>query len=527
MINKGDYVLLYSVIHNEEMTKVAKAYAEKKGLKLVEICSGKDKNAEHKQILSYGPSEFLSAFIYAKTVITNSFHGTAFSIIFEKDFYVFDNKHGGSRITNVLSKAGLLERLIDRNIDQEYKQIEYDSVKENFKGYVENSKEFIATAISSKKRDLAKTNCIGCGACFSVCEKDAIRLVRNKEGFLQSYIDESKCINCGLCKKVCPALNKVEKHEQIEEIFAFKANDELRKDCTSGGAFSALAKINLDNNGVFYGVKLFDNFTVKHVRGDSLEHLKEMQGTKYVQSELTECYASLVEDLTKGRQVLFSGTPCQIDAINRFVKIKKLPTENLITVDIICHGVPSPKIYKDYIAWLEKELGSGIEKYYFRNKRISWRGNSCFAVLKDGRKIQDDKKLNGFMNLYYSNNITRESCYHCNYTSKERVSDITISDYWGIENVNKDFEDALGVSMVLINTEKGKIFFERTLGDKVKGSLEGVKQPQLSRPTDKPKEREEFWVSYSTFGIEQVLKKYGGVKKDSIKQRIYKMIKGR
>ena len=523
---KGRYILLYSVVHNAEMSAVAKKYAEKRGLPLVEICSGKDKGASHRQISSYGPIEFLSAFRYADAVITNSFHGTAFSIIFEKNFYAFDNKHRGSRITNLLNKAGLTGRLISGNIEKEYPDIDYDSVKDNLLGYIDGSKSFLKRALESEKVNLAEDSCIGCGACNAVCARDAVRLVKSAEGFLESYIDIAKCVDCGLCKKVCPALNTPEKYDISNDVLAFKAEDSVRKNSTSGGAFAALAKTAIDEGGAVYGAKLENNRTVRHIRGTTFEDIASMQGTKYVQSDITECFGQLAEDLKDGIPVLFSGTPCQIDAVKSFTKAKKLNTDNLITVDIICHGVPSPKVYEDYIDWLEKEYSSPVKEYRFRSKEISWRGNSCMAILTDGREIKEGKKLNGFMNLYYSDNITRKSCYECKYTSKERVSDITVSDYWGIENVAPEFEDNLGVSMIIINTDKGKDFFSGVAGAKAQGSLEGIKQPQLSAPTKRPEARETFWKTYERGGVELVLKEYGGVRKDSLKQKIYNLIKG-
>lgn len=523
---KSKYILLYSIIQDEKMTDVAKKYADARGLKLVEICSGKDKNAKHQQILSYGPSEFLSAFKYADAVITNSFHGTAFSIIFEKNFYIFDNKHGGSRITNLLDKAGLLSRLISSPIDEEHQPIDYATVRENLREYVDSSKQFLKTALASEKIDLAEDKCVGCGACATVCAKGAIRVIKNGEGFLHAYVDSSKCVDCGLCKKACPALNDPEKHSISEDVLAFKAEDAIRKNSTSGGAFAALARAVLAEGGVFYGAKLEDNRRVRHVRGATETDILSMQGTKYVQSDMTESLSLIAEDLKSDTLVLFSGTPCQVDAVNRFVEARRLPKDKLITVDIICHGVPSPKIYGEYIDWLVDEIGTSVEEYKFRSKKISWRGNSCMAILTDGREVKNDKRLNGFMNLYYSDNITNKSCYNCQYTSTERVSDITISDYWGIESILPEFEDALGVSMVILNTDKGNELFAKVYGERGVGSLTGVKQPQLSFPTKLPDTRTAFWSEYRDLGLKSVLKTYGGVKKDSIKQKIYNLIKG-
>ncbi len=521
---KGDYVLLYSVVHNDKLTEIAVDYARRNGLKLIEIASSKDKDATHKQILNYGPSEFLSAIKHAKTVITNSFHGTAFSIIYEKDFYVYNNKARGSRILNVLEKAGLSSRLVESEIISNHATINYGEVNDSLLPFIKSSKEFLLNALNVEKEELAGVNCIGCGACASVCSVNAIKLVTNSEGFITSVVDKTKCVNCNLCKKVCPALNEVNKNQVSKSVYAFKATNEIRKNSTSGGAFTALAVAFLKNGGVVYGATLIDNESVKHVRITSESELSLLQGTKYIPSDISSCYHQVLEDLSLGKRVLFSGTPCQTDGINRFLTLKKANLSKFITVDIICHGVPSPRLFSDYKSWFEKEEKCEIEEYYFRNKKVSWHGSSCYAKLKDGRVIVNTKKLCGFMNLYYSNNITRESCYTCKYTSYDRVSDITVSDYWGIEKLDKSFEDALGVSMVIINTKKGEELFLETEGEKIAGSFETANQTQLKSPTKKPLSREAFWKEYNENGIDFTLKKHGAVK-DSFKTKLYKIKK--
>lgn len=522
---KQDYVLLYSVIHNDKLTSIAKQYADSHGLQLVEICSSKDKNSKHKQICTYGPSEFLSCFQHAKTIFTNSFHGTAFSIIFQKDFYIVDNKDGGSRIVNLLEKVDLLERLITHTVKQDFPSIDYVKSEKLLKEYVQFSKDFLEKSLKAEKESLAEKKCVSCGACKAVCRSDAIRLFNSKEGFLTSIIDKDKCVNCGLCRKVCPALNEVIKNDLESSTFAFKADDELRKNSTSGGAFAALAQEIIEQGGVFYGAKQTSDFSVVHVRGERQEDINVIQGTKYLPSDVTYCYELVAKDLTQEKTVLFSGTPCQIDAMLRYLDIKRISKERLYTVDIICHGVPSPSFYQSYLDWLQKKNGARLVEYKFRSKKVSWRGSSCYAKTVNGKELINDKNLCAFMNVYYSDNITRESCYSCPYTSKQRVSDLTISDYWGIENLDKSFEDKLGVSMILVNTEKGEKLFAKTAGEKIAGDIQTAKQPQLAKPTCRPSTREEFWKEYQQNGVESLLKQYGGIKRDSLKTVLYNIKK--
>lgn len=522
---KKEYILLYSVVHNDKLTQIAKEYADRKGIELIEICSAIDKGAKHKQIVDFGPSEFLSAFQHATTVFTNSFHGTAFSLIFEKDFYIVDNKAGGSRIVNLLKKTGLTSRLVSESLQEDFATIDYVESNRLLQEYVRHSKAFLDRALQGKKDLLASGACMGCAACQAVCKVGAIKLIKDKEGFLTAVVDKAKCVDCGLCKKLCPALNKEENTQSYPTVYAFKALDELRINSTSGGAFAALATAVMQDNGVFYGAQQRVNFSVVHSRGESAADLALMQGTKYLPSDITSCYASLETDLKAGKSVLFSGTPCQVAGVLRFVEMRKLPKEKLYTADIICHGVPSPTFFHVYMEWLQKECGSKVMEYKFRSKKLSWRGSSCYAVLENGATLENEKKLCSFMNVYYSNNITRESCYACPYTSQKRISDLTISDYWGIEKLDESFEDPLGVSMVLVNTEKGKYLFEKTEGQRIAGDIQTAKQPQLRTPAERPQTRDTFWQEYETKGIQPLLKKYGGLAHNSFKTFLYKMKK--
>lgn len=523
---KSEYVLLYSIIHDDKMTEMARDYAKRNNLKLVEICMSKDKGASHTQIVTYGPCEFLNAFAYANTIFTNSFHGTAFSLIYEKKFYIVNNKHGGSRIVNILDKAGATCRLVEDSYEECTGELDYTAVKNNLKEYVKGSKEFLNKALVAEKVTVASEKCVGCGACSAVCKLGAVKMSRDNEGFLTSFIDTSKCVDCGQCKSVCPALNNVAKHSEPSDVYAFKAEDGLRKNSTSGGAFAALATEMIQRGGALYGASLNRGFKVYHKRIDKTEDLGLLQGTKYLQSDVCSVYSLIESDLKSGKEVLFSGTPCQVDGINSFVRQRRLPQDKLYTVDIICHGVPSSRVFDDYMEWLTKEYKSRVVEYKFRHKGISWRGNSCYAKLENGLELKNGKKLSGFMNLYYSNNITRNSCYQCQYTSLERVSDLTISDYWGLENLSREFEDSLGVSMVMVNTEKGKELFDKVNGDRIEGSTECAKQPQLKHPTEKPVTREAFWQQYEKNGVVPVLKNYGGIKNPNITTRIKSLIKG-
>lgn len=516
---KKPYLLVYSVIKNPEMIKSARKYAEENNLTLVEICQDKSRHAKHIQLSTASPEEFLGAIDGAEAVVTNSFHGTAFSLILKKDFYVFENKKRKGRISNLLAKAGLEERIVEDV--QNLPPIDYNKVIKKLDDYTNPSKEFLKTALSSSKKPLTD-NCVGCGACKSVCKANAITITKDSFGFIKSYIDTDKCVGCNMCYKTCPAISVPEKSAP-QRISAFKAEDKIRKNSTSGGAATAIAEAIINGGGAVYGASLDEKFKLKHIRVDNIEDLSLLKGTKYIQSDMTDCFDSIKNDLENNKLVLFIGTPCQVAGVRNFITQQKINAQKLFLCDIICHGVPSPKVFGDYIEWLEKTENEKIKKYFFRNKAFSWRGDSSAVETSSG--LKRSRNITGFMSLYYSSNITNDACFNCNFTSTDRVSDITVSDFWGIEKEKPDFEDSLGVSMVMLNTEKGKSLFETVKGESVEATLDNAKQPQLHTPVKKPESYQSFRLNYKKDGIEYAMKTYG-VPKQNLKTKIYNLING-
>ena len=505
---KGDYVLMYSIVGSEKMTRIATEYARKHGLKLVEICTG-ETGAAHTQISGLGPREFLNAFNGAKVVFTNSFHGTAFSIIYEKNFFAVNNEHGGTRITNLLQKTGLTGRLISDEQGFEQGAIDYQLARPHIDAYVSASRQFLQQALNGEQATVAGKSCTGCGACAAVCHKNAICMTTDVEGFFSAQINKSLCTDCGLCQRVCPALNKSD-FCSCDSAIAFKATSVDRATVASGGAFSAMAQKVIKQGGAVYGAVLTSSGTVRHERVESTDGLEKLKGTKYVQSDVRACYFDIENDLKSGKTVLFAGTPCQVDGVKSYFARNKTG-DKLITADIVCHGVPSPAFFAQYLAWLEQKLGDKVAKYCFRSKKISWRGDSAMAITAKGKELVGDKRVRAYMNTYYSGVMTRESCFACKYTCTARVGDITIADFWGIEDAAPQMEDALGVSMVLTNTARGKQFFDGIDGQKVEVSLGFAKQPQLSTPARRPVERDDARQLFASCGAAPVLKKFGGL----------------
>lgn len=304
--------------------------------------------------------------------------------------------------------------------------------------------------------NITEGKCNGCHSCFNICSNSAIVMKRDSEGFLYPHIDEDKCTNCGLCKKVCPLNDDIEANDEITLAYmAYNKNNDKRKNSSSGGIFVMLAEWIISQKGVVYGAAYDENFRVCHTR--VVEDIALLQTSKYVQSEIGECLKQVREDL-KTRLVLFSGTPCQIAGLKKYIQLTKAKVENLIAVDIICHGVPSPLVWESYF---KKVCDTKIPlKVNFRDKSISWRKFSLAIDYENNERyckaISEDLFMCGFMN----NLFLRPSCYECACKGVERYSDITLGDYWGIESIKNSQEFDDGVSAVIIHTLKGKHIFE-------------------------------------------------------------------
>lgn len=371
--------------------------------------------------------------------------------------------------------------------------------------------------------NLKTFNCTGCTACYNVCPHKAIEMIENSEGFKFPQIDTEKCTNCGLCEKVCiPSSGYV---KQPFETLAFgvkNKNLEERKQSQSGGAFYILAKHILSQGGVVYGSLIDEGFVVRHARASTEKEAKAFRGSKYVQSDLGDIFQSVKQDVQSGVPVLFSGTPCQVAGLKAYLR---KDYENLLLVDLICHGVPSPKVWADYIEWQQKRKKKLITQAEFRDRSLPW-GTHYESFFVNTKK----KRYSIFAKIFYSHNILRKSCYNCPFTNTERLSDITIGDYWGIETVKKEFRDDYGVSAVMLNSETGKRIWQE-VNEQVEYfqcKIEDLmfRNPQLYKSATRPVSREIFWQDYNK-GFAFIAKKYGDNNLKGKLKRLIKRILGR
>lgn len=291
------------------------------------------------------------------------------------------------------------------------------------------------------------------------------------------------------------------------KVYAVQHKSEtVRAASRSGGIFTAVSDWVLAENGVVYGCVLDESFCAVHVRAEGIEDRDRMRGSKYIQSKLGDTYKNIRKDLMDGRLVLFTGTSCQVAGLRQYLGIEYA---NLYCVDIVCHGVPSPKVWNEYMSWQEKKNKSKVKNVDFRNKKdYGWRAHKETLTFENGKNLSS----NVFTSLFYGHSILRPSCYECPYKSVMHPGDITIADYWGIEKAAPEFDDNKGVSLVLLNNETGAKVFESVKGyiKWIETRLEDSMQPPLKAPFPEPDNRNVFWRDFSSKNFDYVAKKYAG-----------------
>lgn len=355
-----------------------------------------------------------------------------------------------------------------------------------------------------------KNECCGCTACANICPCNAITMVEDEEGFKYPKINNDLCVECGRCKAVCQ-IHSLKTDKEIEPVVyaAQNKNDEIRAKSTSGGMFSVFADKVLEENGVIYGVEYSDDFTIQHERAETAETYERFRGSKYAQSDLNDCFKRVKEDLENGRKVLFTGTPCQISGVKTFLG-EKAKSDNIILCEIICHGVPSPKLWKEQLAFLEKERGSKVVDYRNRSKVAGWHGHNEQVFFENGKSEYKTKLSQLHKDLFYAHLTIRPSCYACKYTQFPRSADISIADFWGIENFMPEFDDNKGTSMLILNTAKAVSFYEQIKHNLEcrESNIEDAFYDNHKKPAKMNVNREKFWADYQKHGYLYVAQKY-------------------
>ena len=368
-----------------------------------------------------------------------------------------------------------------------------------------------------------KSDCCGCSACTSVCGHQAITMKPDGIGFLYPEVDRNKCVDCGLCNQVCAfhANYDISRNLPKPDVYAVRHKDMSEITTSrSGAVFIALSDWILEQGGVVYGAGYEGHFRVVHKRATNKHKRNEFKGSKYVQSDLKDTFHQIRKDLKQGYMVMFSGTPCQTSGLLSYLKLLRQDISQLYVVDLVCHGVPAPYVWRDYLKYIEKKYHGTVTSFNFRDKsQLGW------AAHKESFKVGDKYVCTStYSDLFGKCIMFRQSCGVCHFSNLKRPSDLTIGDFWGWEKVDQHINaDNKGVSLLLVNTEKGRHIFSE-ITDQIhylKTDTQHCLQPNLEQPTPISPQRAEFEQDFISRGFVYCAKKYGDI---GIRHKIYRFL---
>ena len=467
---KEKYILCYFLGHNESHWSCVKEIAAKLNLPVKIIPTHKkDLKRKGTVIAGVGPREFTELLVNAEFVCTDSFHGVAFSLNFNVNFIAFkrfedkDKYSQNSRIYNILHLTKMGNRLFDpkKPVEDYLQEENFSNSNSILNEYRKKSLTYLKDALDSVAsycdagQILPITNtCCGCGACSAICKQNAIKIVKNKNGFYQADYDFKKCINCGQCKEVCPFSEKeaTEIDIKVDKLYAVKSNDaSVLKKSSSGGVGLELARYGLENNYDVYGCRYnYAAEEAEHVQitAGNTSDINQLSGSKYLQSNMAKVMQEISETKNK---FLFIGTPCQVAAVDKILR-KKGIREDCILVDLIFHGVPSYNMYKKYLKFIKSALGLiTVDEISFRYKEKGWRERYIYmADFQQQKEYCQNQSKDIFYKFFEIGHCYMESCFECNYRTTS-AADLRIGDYWGRKYKN----DKTGVSMVIAHTRRG------------------------------------------------------------------------
>lgn len=355
-----------------------------------------------------------------------------------------------------------------------------------------------------------KTECSGCSACKNICPRNAISMVEDEYGFLYPHINYNACINCNLCEKVCPIINSSKEELEVPKAYAaFNKDEKIRMQSSSGGVFTLLASKIINMGGVVYGASFNEKFLVVHDKAKTKEEIQKFRGSKYIQSELKNVFKEIRNLLQDDKYVLFTGTPCQVEGLKSFLGKEY---SKLYTQDLICHGVPSKKVWEKYLESKEKINNSEIKNVSFRNKENKgWNKYQIFLEYQKNKEYIDHSE-DIFMKIFLNDIALRDSCYKCKFKKKHRISDITLADFWGINNVIPKMNDEKGTSLVIVNSKKGQDLMNEIKENIVYEEVDFEKaiSNNLSMTTSplQSEKREEFFKDLENYDFEYLIEKY-------------------
>lgn len=542
------YIFVYFLGKNKKHWDFVKKLKEKTGFKIVSLnhCDEYFRYADKCcdiSLYDVNPFDFIDLIHFAEYVCTDSFHGSVFSILNNKDFFTFrrfsDKKIGStnSRIYSLLGKFDLENRLLygNENIDDVLTiKTNYNKINAIIADYRNESIKWLLKSLANTKKEivrvdeLKKWECCGCGSCYNICPKKAISMIPNDDGFLHPMIDNEKCINCGLCINTC-AFNKNQNYNNAFQSYGFVVQHKdlnILKESTSGGAFTAFANTIINNGGVVYGVKLNSDYTAIHVKATSLSELSQFRNSKYVQSNTGSTFKEVKELLNRKVQVLYSGTICQIEGLLAYLNCLNVSIDNLYTCEVICHDVVSPLVLKKYMSYQNKKR-NGIDKIVFRDKTIYGYNWSNLTLYKEGIiKYHNGLDMDIYLKMMFDGISIRKSCSSCSFKRQERHSDLIIWDCFDVRNYDSTMNNNKGATKVLINSQKGeKLFFRSSNNLYFKqfsyNELTHNNYEMFNKPYESPK-REMFFKDLNLMNEKKLFKKYGKI---TLKDKFINFIK--
>ena len=354
-----------------------------------------------------------------------------------------------------------------------------------------------------------KKDCMGCYACSNICPVNSISMINDTEGFWYPQVDYDKCIKCGQCRKVCPILNKSSISNVLSAYACINKEESTRLESSSGGIFTLIAEQVIEDGGVVFGAGYNDDFTIEHSFIETKEDLSKFRGSKYVQSRIGNTYSQVKDFLKSDRSVLFTGTPCQIGGLKAYLGQSY---DNLICVDIICHGVPSPEVWMKYVSYREQVAGSSVLRISFRRKDEGWKRFSVTFLFKDGTEYRKTLDKDLYMKAFLKDICLRPSCYACKFKTIHRQSDITLADFWGIQNILPEMDDDKGTSLIFVNTSKGREVFDqiknKMISKEVSLDQAIVFNPAAIRSAESNQNRSKFFDELDKIPLDQLIKKY-------------------
>lgn len=460
------YILCYFLGKSNKYYKDIVNFAKKEKLRIINIPVLKNQRLNKYNQNGIGPIEFVSLIKKAKYVFTDSYHGTIFSINFNRQFITFkrfkddDKKSENSRLESIFNIFKLNKCFISKLNTELVPRINYDCVNKILYEYRNKSIQFLQNSIEnvneiklSEKKNYITEYCTGCGACKNVCPNNAIEIKLNSEGFQHCYINLKKCINCGLCKKICPMMQlKYKSINSMVNLYSFKSMDSTVLLKSSSGGFAYAVSNYLNNNyyicGCYYDKKARG---AKHIiiKPNNNQELYKLQGSKYIQSKTDNVFEQLMK-LPENAKVVFFGTPCQVAGLDSLLTLNK-KRSNYILIELICHGVPSKFLWDNYLKNIGKKYGfknMNNISVIFRDKKYGWQ-NKMMTIYDDNKKVSIKEGKDDFYALFNRRCVNNNACYECPYR-KNSYADIKIGDFWG----EKFIKDKTGMSMIITMTEK-------------------------------------------------------------------------